>query len=45
MHTVFKVMQPDGLETAQLVVSNEYASTNPKATGHQSHQVYKEVVY
>ena len=30
----FKVMQPDGSETGQLVVANWYASTNPIVTSH-----------
>ena len=41
----FNMMQPDGSETGQLIVANGYASTNPIATGHQSHLVYHKVVY
>ena len=44
MHAAFKVMQPDGSATGQLVVANDYASTNPTATGHQSHLVYHKVI-
>ena len=45
MHKTFKLMQSDGFETSLLVVAYEYASTNPIATGHQSHLVYHKVVY
>ena len=43
MHTTFKVMQLDESGTGFLVVSNDYASTNPTATGNQSHLVYHKV--
>ena len=38
-------MQPVGSETGYQVVANGYASTNPIATGHQSHLAYHKVVY
>ena len=31
MHKAFKVIQPDGSETGQLVIAKEYALTNPIA--------------
>ena len=33
------------IEFHAMVVTNGYASTNPIATGHQSHLVYHKVVY
>ena len=39
MHTAFKVMQQNGSKIDYLVVANEYASTNPITTWHQSHLV------
>ena len=36
MNMAFKVMKPDGSETGYLVVTNEYASTHPVATGHHA---------
>ena len=32
-------------KTKTMVIANGYASTNPIATGHQSHLVYHKVVY